>query len=110
VSQQDRDKRTVYRLSAADLDSLAGRELTEEELTTFEKAIEWSSAGEVVQTILDSMGLTPSEDEDEDDEAHTLVPEGTVDGVEYVTVLDAGGNPIEYNVRRAQAEKDYLCG
>lgn len=27
-----------------------------------------------------------------------FIDEGTVDGIRYVTVLDNGGNPIEYNI------------
>lgn len=35
---------------------------------------------------------------------YSFVPEGVVDGVEYVTVLDEGGNPQEYNLPRDVAE------
>lgn len=38
---------------------------------------------------------------------YTYVPEGVVDNVDYVTVLDEGGNPIVYSVTRAEAERDY---
>ena len=33
--------------------------------------------------------------------------EGTIDGISYVTVLDGGYNPIEYEIPREQAERDY---
>jgi hypothetical protein len=33
--------------------------------------------------------------------------EGTADGVQYVTVFDSGHNPIEYEIPRDQAERDY---
>lgn len=34
---------------------------------------------------------------------YKFVDEGTVGGVQYVTVLDAGGNPQEYNLPRHEA-------
>lgn len=36
-----------------------------------------------------------------------LDPNGTVGGVEYVNVIDADWNPVEYDVPREQAERDY---
>lgn len=38
---------------------------------------------------------------------YRFVSDGTVDGIEYVTVLDEGDNPIEYSIPRWQAERDY---
>lgn len=38
---------------------------------------------------------------------YTFVSEGTADGTEYVTVLDAQGNPMEYNVPRERAVSEY---
>jgi hypothetical protein len=37
----------------------------------------------------------------------TLCYEGKVDGVHYVTVLDAGGNPLEYNLTVSEAHDRY---
>jgi hypothetical protein len=38
---------------------------------------------------------------------YTFESEGRVDGIEYVTVLDEGGNPVEYNIPRERAEREY---
>lgn len=51
----DRTERTVYRITAADLDAVAGFELTDEQLDRFEGAIEHSSVPEAVTIILDSI-------------------------------------------------------
>lgn len=37
----------------------------------------------------------------------SLTDEGEVDGVQYVTVLDEGFNPIEYEITAAEAEERY---
>lgn len=60
----DRSERTVYRITAADLDAVAGHELTDEQLDTFERAIGFSSVPEAVETILDSIVIVPGEDDD----------------------------------------------
>jgi hypothetical protein len=39
---------------------------------------------------------------------YTFRSQGVVDGVEYVTVLDSGGNPMQYNLSRPEAEREYL--
>jgi hypothetical protein len=36
-----------------------------------------------------------------------FVPEGAIGGIQYVTVLDEGGNPMVYNIPREEAEMDY---
>jgi hypothetical protein len=37
----------------------------------------------------------------------SFVSEGRIGAIEYVTVLDAGGNPQEYNLPREEAEARY---
>jgi hypothetical protein len=37
----------------------------------------------------------------------TFVPEGSMGGVRYVTVLDSGGNPLEYNAAEDDARARY---
>jgi hypothetical protein len=37
----------------------------------------------------------------------TFVDEGIIDGVQYVTVLDSGLNPLEFAVPLTDAEADY---
>lgn len=39
--------------------------------------------------------------------SHTFHDEGTIAGIRYVTVIDAGGNPIEYNVEWEYAVAEY---
>lgn len=36
-----------------------------------------------------------------------LADEGVVDGVQHVTVLTAGGDPIEYEITAEQARAEY---
>jgi hypothetical protein len=38
---------------------------------------------------------------------HRFIDEGTFDGVQFVTVLDEGFNPQEYNIPLDQARRDY---
>lgn len=38
---------------------------------------------------------------------YALSGEGHAGGIEYVTVLDAGGNPVEYNIPRSEAVSRY---
>jgi len=40
---------------------------------------------------------------------YVLRGEGHAGGVEYVTVLDAGGNPVEYNIPRHEAVSRYAA-
>lgn len=40
-------------------------------------------------------------------EAYRFAAEGSVNGVEYVTVLDSGGNPVEYNITAEKASERY---
>lgn len=40
---------------------------------------------------------------------YALSGEGHSEGVEYVTVIDAGGNPVEYNIPRSQAVERYAA-
>jgi len=37
----------------------------------------------------------------------TLTDEGTIDGVQHVTVLDEGANPVEYNITAGEARDRY---
>lgn len=63
--RQARDDRTVWRVTAADLDALAGRELTEEELQRVAKAIDHSTAGEAVEAAVEQVaGLRDDENEE----------------------------------------------
>lgn len=61
LNEPGRDERTVYRITAADLDAIAGFQLTDEQLDTFEQAIGHSSVPEAVETVLDS--ITPTKEE-----------------------------------------------
>jgi hypothetical protein len=38
---------------------------------------------------------------------YQFVNDGLIDGVQYVTVVDEGGNPIEYGIPLEQAEDEY---
>lgn len=38
---------------------------------------------------------------------YRFADEGTIAGVRYVTVLDEGGNPVEYNVEYVRAHREY---
>lgn len=51
ASDPDRTQRTVYRLTAADLDAIAGRTLSDEELEQVVKSID---ANDVVADVIDS--------------------------------------------------------
>lgn len=57
---------------------------------------------------LTQCGAIEGSDHQLDDETYVMVDEGTIDGVQYVTVLDGGGNPQEYNITRADALARYF--
>ena len=40
-------------------------------------------------------------------EAYRFVREGAVDGIQYVTVLDSGDNPVEYEITLEHANERY---
>lgn len=63
-ASETREERNVYRLTAADVDAHAGREVTDGELRRIVKTLEFSELGEVVTAVLDSCmdGLTDDED------------------------------------------------
>lgn len=46
-----RDERTAYRLTMADLDALAGRQVSDEDAARFVKALEHSSLTEVIEEV-----------------------------------------------------------
>lgn len=52
---QNREDQTVWRLTAADLDAYAGRELSDDELFLFGEAFGNSSVNECIEGVLGSV-------------------------------------------------------
>lgn len=61
---EDRDERTVWRLTAADLDAHAGRTLTDDELSTVAVCLDNSTVGDCIAGAIDQ--LPAAEDDDAD--------------------------------------------
>lgn len=61
-----REDRTAYRLTYADLDAIAGRELTDEEVQRVAVAIDNSTAGDAVAAAVEQVTGLADEDADED--------------------------------------------
>lgn len=63
---EDRNDRTVWRLTAADLDDHAGRTLTDEQLDAIAFSMDHSSVSECVHGAIDQLELPDTDDEDDE--------------------------------------------
>lgn len=63
AKEPDRTDRTAWRVTAADLDEMAGRELTDEELTRIVSGILNSTASEAIEAAVDQV-VPPEVEED----------------------------------------------
>lgn len=68
AEHQSRDTLTAWRLTVADLDAIAGRELDEHEVVRIATAIDNSTAGDAIAAAVEQVAGHPDDDEDPVDE------------------------------------------